>query len=127
MNGVLTVHQYQVIGFSKPVDNLPILNVAKAGQAIPLKFRVLDYLNQPVTGLPYLQTLTGSMSCGGNLPTDLIEEVASGSSGLQNLGDGYYQFNWKTDTKYANSCRTFAVKLGDGASTYLQANFQFKK
>ena len=52
------MYEYQVIGFSKPVDNLPILNVAKAGQAIPLKFRVLDYLGQPVSGLPYLQTLT---------------------------------------------------------------------
>ena len=127
VNGVLTVHQYQVIGFSQPVDNLPVLNSAKAGQAIPLKFRVLDYLGNPVLSLPYLMTLTGSMTCGGSAPTDLVEEYASGNSGLQNHGDGYYQFNWKTPTNYANSCRTFAVKLGDGATTFLQANFQFKK
>ena len=52
VNGVLTVHQYQVIGFTQPVDNLPMLNSAKAGQAIPLKFRVLDYLGNPVSEPP---------------------------------------------------------------------------
>jgi hypothetical protein len=127
VNGTLTIHQYQVIGFSSPVDNLPTLNSAKAGQAIPLKFRVLDYLGNPVNSLPYFGTLSGSMTCGGSAPVDLVEEYASGSSGLQNFGNGYYQFNWKTPTNYANTCRTFAVNLFDGASTYVQANFQFKK
>ena len=125
--GNLVVQPYQVLGFSQPVDNLPMLNSAKAGQAIPLKFRVLDYLGNPVNSLPYFGTLSGSMTCGGNAPADLLEEYASGSSGLQNFGNGYYQFNWKTPTNYANSCRTFAVNLFDGASTHLQANFQFKK
>ena len=115
-----------MIGFSQPVDNLPMLNSAKAGQATPLKFRVLDHLGNPVTSLPYFRTLPDH-ACSGSAPTDLVEEYASGSSGLQNHGDGYYQFNWKTPTNYANSCRTFAVNLVDGATTLLQANFQFKK
>ena len=127
VNGVLTIHSYQVIGFSSPVDNLPTTNSAKAGQAIPLKFRVLDYLGNPVTSLPYFGYLTGSMSCGGSAPVDLVEEYASGSSGLQNFGNGYFQFNWKTPTNYANSCKTFAVNLFDGATAFLQADFQFKK
>ena len=109
------------------MDNLPTLNSAKAGQAIPLKFQVLDHLGNPVTTLATVQTLTGSMSCAGTAPDDLIEEYASGNSGLQNLGGGNYQFNWKTASIYANTCRTFAVKLGDGASSFLQANFKFKK
>ena len=52
---------------------------------------------------------------------DLVEEYASGNSGLQNHGDGYYRREFgrrKTPTNYANSCRTFAVKLGDGATTF---------
>ena len=129
VSGILTVSSYTVVGFTSPVDNLPILNSAKAGQAIPLKFRVLDHLGNPVTNLATAMTLTGSMSCTGNAATDLVEEYASGSSGLQNHGNGYYQFNWKTPTSYANSCKTFALNLGDGADpgTFLKANFQFKK
>ena len=60
VNGALTVYQYQVMGFASPVDNLPTLNSAKAGQAIPLKFRVLDYLGDPDNSLPYFGTLSGS-------------------------------------------------------------------
>ena len=67
------------------------------------------------------------MSCSQTMPVDLLEEYASGSSGLQNHGDGYYQFNWKTPTNYANTCKTFVVNLLDGATTHLQADFQFKK
>jgi hypothetical protein len=39
-------------------------------------------------------TLTvASLSCSFTTTPDAIEEYAPGSSGLQNLGDGYYQFN----------------------------------
>jgi hypothetical protein len=36
-------------------------------------------------------------------PTDAIEQAASGSSGLQYNGDGYWQFNWKTPKDDANN------------------------
>jgi hypothetical protein len=42
-------------------------------------------------------------------PTDAIEEAASGSSGLQYNGDGYWQFNWKTLKNNANTCRTMYI------------------
>ena len=126
VKGTLTVSAYTVIGFTSPVDNLPTLNVAKAGQAIPLKWRVLDHLGNPVTTIASVGSMLGTMSCSSS-GTDLLEEYSSGSSGLINHGNGYYQFNWKTPTSYANSCRTFVLTLGDGATSHLQANFQFKK
>ena len=126
VKGTLTVSAYTVIGFTSPVDNLPTLNVAKAGQAIPLKWRVLDHLGNPVTNIASVGSMLGTMSCTSS-GTDLVEEYAPGNSGLINHGNGYYQFNWKTPTSYANSCRTFVLTLGDGATTHLKANFQFKK
>ena len=44
---------------------------------------------------------------------DEIEQYAGGS-GLQDLGNGYYQFNWKTPKSYKGHCRTVMVSLGDG-------------
>ena len=44
---------------------------------------------------------------------DPVEETAVGGSGLQNFGDGSYQFNWKTPASYAGSCRTVRLDLGD--------------
>ena len=51
------------------------------------------------------------------------EEVAAGGSGLQNLGDGFYQYNWKTPRGYAGTCRTVQADLGDGLLR--TAEFQF--
>jgi hypothetical protein len=52
---------------------------------------------------------------------------ASGDSGLQNLGDGYYQFNWKTPKIYANSCKTLRLSLGEGSGFEHTALFKFIK
>ena len=56
-----------------------------------------------------------------------IEEYAASSSGLQNLGDGYYQWNWKSPIGYANSCKTLKLALGEGAGFEYIALFQFRK
>jgi hypothetical protein len=117
-----TVRAYTFTGFSSPVDNGGVLNVAKAGQAIPLKWRLMDN-GSPVTNLSSVSGVTTNITC--NLgSTDNVEVYAAGSSGLQNLGDGYYQFNWKSPTTYAKSCKTLTLK---GIGMTQQANFQFTK
>ena len=55
-----------------------------------------------------------------------IEEVATGASGLQYMGDGYWQFNWKTPAQYANTCRTMAVQFNGGGVSPI-ARFAFRK
>jgi hypothetical protein len=113
-------------GFSSPVDNLPTLNSAKAGQAIPLKWRITNSSGNPITNLTSVAVTTSSRDCSSGVSgTDALEEYAAGSSGLQNLGDGYYQFNWKSPTSYANSCKTINLDMGEGVLR--QAAFQFKK
>ena len=120
--------KYNWSGFFQPVDN-NVLNIAKAGQAIPLKWRLTDANGTPVTNLASVTvTVTVvSFSCSSGTTTDWIEEYAAGASGLQNLGDGYYQFNWKTPTSYASSCKTMKLNLGEGVGMEHTALFQFKK
>jgi hypothetical protein len=116
---------YNFVGFSSPVDNNGILNVAKAGSAIPLKWRLLDANGAAVTNLGSVKVTAASLSCPLGATADLLEEVAAGASGLQNLGDGYYQFNWKTPTTYAKSCKAMNLDLGEGSAR--TALFQFSK
>jgi hypothetical protein len=111
-------------GFAQPVDNNDVLNVAKAGQTIPLVFSVSD-ANGPVTDLSSVSVSSNGESCDLSDPTDAIEAYAAGSSGLQNLGGGNYQFNWKTDKAFAGQCRQVNVNVGDG--TTHSAQFKFTK
>jgi hypothetical protein len=116
---------YKFVGFSTPVDNNNVLNTVKAGQAIPLKWQLLDANNVPVTNLSSVKVTAVSLACPLGATADLIEEVAAGASGLQNLGGGYYQFNWKTPTNYAKSCKTMQLDLGEGQPR--TALFQFTR
>jgi PKD repeat protein len=111
-------------GFGSPVDAAPVLNVAKAGQAIPLKWRLVDATGAPVTNLTTATVSVVTLSCSIGQTPDQLEEYGNGNSGLQNLGNGYYQFNWKTPKSYANSCKTMHLDLGEGITR--QALFQFK-
>jgi hypothetical protein len=101
-------------GFLSPVDEGGVLNVAQAGRGIPLKWRLTDASGAPVRGLTTASIAVQSLSCSAGTSTDLVEETTAGGSGLQNLGDGYYQLNWKTPSSYAGSCKTIRLDLGEG-------------
>ena len=101
-----------------------MVNVAKAGTAIPLKWRLTDHAGNPVLDLDSVRITSAGHTCDGGAAEDAIEEVAPGASGLQNLGDGDYQLNWKSAKTYAGSCRTLQLDLGEGQMR--TAEFRFK-
>ena len=111
-------------GFTSPVDNPPVDNVANAGQAIPLRWRLVSASGAPVTTLASAQISATSLACELG-STDDLEETSPGASGLQNLGNGYYQLNWKTPKGYAKSCKALHLDLGEGITR--DAHFRFKK
>lgn len=101
-------------GFENPVNEDGVLNVVKAGRSVPLKWRLTDASGAPVLGLTTAHVTVTSLSCSAGVSDDLVEETTAGGSGLQNLGDGWYQLNWKTPTSYAGSCKTMRLDLGEG-------------
>ena len=122
------VNTYTFVGFSSPVDNPSVAtNSAKAGQASPLKWRLMDGTT-PVTNLQNVTVTVKDYSCGLTGSLDLLEEYAAGSSGLQNLGNGYYQYNWKSPTNYASSCKVLQIN-GEGMqlTATQQPLFKFTK
>ncbi|MGH3078234.1 MAG: PxKF domain-containing protein [Gaiellaceae bacterium] len=119
---------FNFAGLFAPIDRPNAMNVSKAGQAIPLKWRLTDYFGDPVTSLTSVTVTVASIACSyGSGTPDELEEYASGSSGLQNQGDGYYQFNWKTPTSYAGSCKQVNLNLGEGTVRTNLALISFKK
>lgn len=108
-------------GFFEPVDNLPTVNVAQAGSAIPIKFSLggdkgLSILAQ---GSPSSTAFT----CNSALQDVIEETISASTSGLRYDGSQYI-YVWKTDKSWARSCRQFLLKLTDG--TTQRASFQFR-
>jgi hypothetical protein len=117
---------YTFTGFDSPVDNLPIVNSAKAGSSVPVKWHLTNRCGDVISDAASFKSLTSfTVSCSSlsGDPTDEVETYAGGS-GLQYLGDGYWQYNWKTPKSYAGQCRTMILTLSDG-STH-PAYFKFK-
>ena len=116
---------YKFTGFFRPVDNLGVLNVAKAGSAIPVKFSLSGNqgLNIFVLGYPKSQKIDLEY-----VPiVDTIEEtVNAGNSSLSyDAAADQYIYVWKTEKVWAGTYRQLIVKLKDGEE--YTANFNFKK
>jgi probable HAF family extracellular repeat protein len=115
---------YDFVGFSQPVDNGKVFNLVNAGRIIPLKWRLLTEAGAPITNLSSASVSSAQISCQTSAPTDAIEQVAASASLLQNLGNGYYQLNWKTD-KLWTGCKVMRLSLqGEGPITH-KARFKF--
>ena len=123
--GAFEVLAWSFTGFFAPVDNSPVVNVVKAGSAIPVKFglggdRGLDIF---ANGYP----MAPAVPCTAGAPTDgLTEVVSAGSSSLSyDASTDTYTYVWKTDKTWANTCRALTLKFIDG--TTKTASFQFTK
>ena len=117
--------EYTVEAFTPPIDNPPTFNKAKAGKTIPVKWRLTDANGVPVSDPASFVSITSdSSACSASDPIDTIESY-SNDSGLHYLGDGRWQFNWKTPTSYTGECRVMRLNLASGQVGPI-AYFRFK-
>lgn len=123
-----SVSSLQFIGFDAPITNSPTLNIAQAGQGVPVAFQVVNASGNPVTNLtmPPVSIVFAPAPCA-DLDTTADATIpvnASGNSGFQNLGGGDYEFVWKTAKSLSGTCGQLQVNLGDGVLH--TADFKFK-
>ncbi len=109
---VVTAQTWTFTGFSQPVDNGGVINTIKGGQTVPLKWRITQ------NGVPVTTLTTAKVSfptgCSGTGAEDSIEQTTTAVSGLlKNLGNGYYQYNWKTP-RTPGACGKMLLDIGDG-------------
>jgi predicted extracellular nuclease len=120
----LDLLRYDFTGFFKPVENIPVLNVAKGGSSIPVKFSLGGFLSLDIflNGYP----ASRQISCDTNVPLDNSEQTmnAGGSSLSYDSTEDQYNYAWKTDKLWSGTCRQLVVILKDGSIHY--ANFKFK-
>ncbi|HEU4507916.1 MAG TPA: immunoglobulin-like domain-containing protein [Pyrinomonadaceae bacterium] len=115
---------YNFTGFFSPIDNPPVLNEMKAGQAAPVKFSLggNQGLNIFAAGSPS----SVQINCSSSAPIANVEETetAGGSSLTYDPTTDRYKYVWKTESSWKNTCRQLTVTLRDG--TVHVAYFKFK-
>jgi hypothetical protein len=110
--------------YENPVDNPPMVNVSKAGRAVPVKFSLDGYYDMDIleAGYPKSQEI----ACDSLDPVDIVVgTVTAGSRDLSyKKGTEAYTYIWKTEKAWAGSCRQLILKLNDG--TEHLAYFEFR-
>jgi hypothetical protein len=115
---------YDFDGFFWPVKNPPGVTRWKAGLPVPVRFSLNGFRGAH----PEADGYPRSMRCGGG---DVEAARASQSKKKARAAFLYerrsdkYVMLWKTDKKWAGSCRDFVLKLDDG--TVHTARFEFAK
>jgi len=113
-------------GFFQPVDNPgpndDIVNRAKAGTAIPIKFTVGSNLGLTIFRSGYPKFV--SEPCDASGPQDDIEVTTTSPAGLTyDPASQQYTYVWKPDKALAGKCGTFQLGLTDGSDHH--ALFRF--
>jgi hypothetical protein len=124
------------VGFLSPISDTHI-NVINAGKAVPLVWQLFIAPNVPNTGLTFCSNRSGTnctapwvnlgtlaVTCPGGPPVQTETILAAGNSGLQNFGNGSYQFNWQT-VKGSKGCVKIVATFDSGLVVY-PATFQYK-
>jgi hypothetical protein len=115
---------YPFAGFFRPVDNLPVVNVVKAGSAVPVKFSLGGDQGLAIFAKNY--PVSAPMACSGAVQDAVEETVTAGGSSLSyDPTAGQYIYVWKTDKAWAGTCRQLQVKFADGSVQL--ANFSFTR
>ncbi len=115
---------YNFAGFFQPIENLPIVNVVTAGQAIPLKFSLGGYqgLNIFAAGYP----ISSPIACNASEPGSTIDQTvnAGGSSLSYDATTDRYTYVWKTEKAWKGTCRILVVRLTDGSERFAKFSFR---
>ena len=119
-----TVAAWTLRGFYQPVDMGSVLNVAKNGSTVPLKFEVFAG-NTELTNVAFIkQSFVQTLTCGTGVVNDDIENYATGGTSLRyDTTGGQFIFNWQTP-KTPGACYKITLMTQDGQT--ISANFKLK-
>lgn len=112
-------------GFYPPVDNPPIVNVTTAGATVPVKFSIGGDHGLAIFSSGY--PASAAVTCDSRQPTDSLETTttAGASSLTYDPRTDVYSYAWKTERRWAGTCRQLVLLLTDG--TLHRAEFRFRQ
>jgi hypothetical protein len=127
----IAVESAMLSGFYPPVDSPSVAtNYAKAGQTIPLRFYAAT-ANGPITDLGSASLAITGVTCADlSTAEDSLAEYSTNTAvALENLGGGYYQYNWTTSKADSGTCKSVALFLPATYTTptHPTATFQFSR
>jgi CSLREA domain-containing protein len=112
---------YKFAGFFKPVHNLPARNQMQAGKAVTVVFSLNGNQGKIVFAAGYPKST--AVACGSGTIYNISTSAATSSSLKYNASTKRYVYTWKTNAKWAGTCRRLSLMFIDGR--VYQLTFKF--
>lgn len=109
-------------GFRSPLADPPMLNAARAGRSVPLKFSLGGDRGLDVVAAGYPQV--GRVDCSGAAPDDGVVSTTSEPGLTYDAVSDQYVYVWSTDRAWAGSCRRVTLRLTDGSEHHALFDFR---
>ena len=114
---------YAFDGFLWPVKNPPNANRWKAGAPVPIRFSLNGFRGAQPEAPGYPR----SSRCGGGDMEPAARGAKKKPAFHYDRRSDTYVMLWKTEKKWAGSCREFALKLDDGSMHTAEFDFTKRK
>ena len=116
---------YAFRGFFQPIDNNGVVNVVKAGSAIPVQFSLGGDLGLSIFAFNAPYSVNAPYGFGVMTFDNVELTVSASKNGLSyDPATGRYTYVWKTDKAWAGTYRQLRVVLKDGSE--YTANFRIR-
>lgn len=116
-------HSYS-LAFQAPIDGPSVLNKAKLGRVVPVKFTLTDNGTPVTTGNVTLDASAVSCSISNN--TDTVEVYAPGASfgtsAVYNAANGFWYYNLDTSSFIGIGCWTVRIYVDGTLAGYFLMN-----
>ncbi len=113
---------YDFEGFFPPVNNAPEFNQSRAGRSIPIKFSLNGNWGTDIflPGFP----MSVQVDCEtGAVIGEPVSTISISGLNYDPVSD-QYNYVWRTDRSWSNSCRQFTLGLVDGSEHILLFRFR---
>jgi hypothetical protein len=108
--------------FLAPIDNAPVVNVARAGRAIPVEFTLGGDQGLAIFRSGYPRFVSEPRTAA--VQQDAVDETTESPSGLSyDPVTAQYTYVWRTGTARAGRCGRLELGLVDGSDRYALVRF----
>ncbi len=105
---------YRFDGFFSPIENTPVVNEAKAGSILPVKFSLTGYYGKNILANGYPVSVEVDCETFDPIGTPQATRLP-GKRGLSYDADtDTYNYGWNTSKGWKGTCRLFTLTLDDG-------------
>jgi len=118
-------NNYDFVGFTGTTKDYPRVNKVQANQIVSVDMKVKGVPNDTVDILASGEPTSQQVNCTDLTPIgSAVAALSAKNKGVERIGKNKFEYNWRTDKSWRNTCRIFSAQLKDGSSKKALFKFQ---